>query len=123
MAQSKYGRDNIATITRRRGTRMNRVLRIAFLCLAAPSAIYAALFANNLRLHDEPIRNATTVWGALAGAAFFVVAGGSFSLKLKFKIFAVPFSLLLELPFLAAAWPGVLSALNTQPKAPCGRVY
>jgi hypothetical protein len=116
MAHSKYGQDNIATITRRHGMRMNRVLRIAFLCLAA-------LFANNLRLHDEPIRNAKTVWGALAGAVFFVVADRSFSLKLKFKIFAVPFILLLELPLLATAWPGVLSALDTQPKASFGRGY
>ena len=56
-------------------------------------------------------------------AVFFVVADRSFSLKLKFKIFAVPFILLLELPSLATAWPGVLSALDTQPKTPCGRVY
>ena len=116
MAHSKYGRDNIVTITRRRGTRMNHVLRIAFLCLAA-------LFANNLRLHDEPIWNTKTVWGALAGAAFFVVADRSFSLKLKFKIFAVPFSLPLELPLLATAWPGGLAALNTKPNAAGNRVY
>jgi hypothetical protein len=56
-------------------------------------------------------------------AVFFVVADRSFSLKLKFKIFAAPFSLLLELPLLATAWPCVLSVLNTKLKAPCGRVY
>ena len=33
MTQPKYGRDDIATIARRPGRRMNRVLRIAFLCL------------------------------------------------------------------------------------------
>jgi hypothetical protein len=115
MAHSKYGRDNIATITRQHGMRMNRVPRIAFSCLTAP-------FANELRLHDTPIRNAKAVWCALTDAVYFVVAGGSFSLKLKFKIFAMPFDLLLELPLLAAAWPDVLPALNTQPKTPCDRV-
>jgi hypothetical protein len=116
MAHSKYGRDNIATITRQHGMRMNRVLRIAFSCLTAP-------FANELRLHDTPIRHVRTAWCALTDAVHFVVAGGSFSLKLKFNIFAVPFDLLLELSLLAMAWLGVLPALNTQLKVPCGRGY
>lgn len=116
MAHSKHGRDNIATITRRHGTRMNRALCIAFSCLTL-------LLANELRLHDKPIRNAKTVWCALAVAVYFLVAGGSFSLKLKFNIFAMPFGLMLELPLLAAAWPDDLPALNTQPKLPCGCGY
>ena len=39
MAHSKHGRDNIATITQRQGTCMNRVLRIAFMRLTALSAL------------------------------------------------------------------------------------
>ena len=41
MAHSKHGRDNIATITQRQGTCMNRVLRIAFVGLTVLSALSA----------------------------------------------------------------------------------
>lgn len=39
MAHSEYGRDHIATIARRHEMRMNRVLRITFMCLTALSAL------------------------------------------------------------------------------------
>ena len=95
---------------------MNRVLRIAFSCLTAP-------FASELRLHDKPIRNAKTVWGAITDAVYFVVAGGSYSLRMKSKIFAMPFGLLLEWLLSATASPGFLPALNTRLKLPCGWGY
>jgi hypothetical protein len=41
MAQPKYGQDNIATITRRHGMRMNRVLGNAFVGLTVLSALSA----------------------------------------------------------------------------------
>jgi len=45
MAHSEYGRDNIATIIWRHGMRMNRILRIAFLCLTARFALNPQLKA------------------------------------------------------------------------------
>ena len=56
MAHPKYGRENFANIKRRHGARMNRVLRIAFLYLTVPSATYAALFDNDVRLDRGPIQ-------------------------------------------------------------------
>jgi hypothetical protein len=103
---------------------MNRLLRNLFFALAALSVIFAGLFADNLRLHDDPLWNSKTIWCALAGAFFFIAAGWKFPLKLKFKIFAVLFGLLLvELVLQAAAWLGVLPAVNVKARAPYARVY
>jgi len=103
---------------------MNRLLRNIFFGLAACLAIYAALFANYLHGAGAPPLRAKIIWLAGAGAVFLVVAGLRFSLKNKFKIFAVLFSLLLvELSLQAAAWLGVLPAMNTKLKAPFARVY
>ena len=105
-------------------TRMNQLLRNIFLGLAALLIIYAALFANYLHEAGTPSFRSKIIWLAIAGAVFLVVAGLRFSIKTKSKIFAVLFSLLLvEMLLQAAAWLGVLPAVNTKLKAPFARIY
>jgi len=103
---------------------MNRLLRNIFSGLAVLLAVYAALFANFLHADGESPAHSKIVWLALAGAVFLALAGWRFSLKNKSKIFAVLLSLLpVELFLQAAAWLGVLPAVNTKLKAPFARVY
>ena len=103
---------------------MNRLLRSVFFCLAALLAVYAALFANYLHATGESVFHAKNIWVGLAGTIFFALAGWRFSPGAKFKIFAVLLSLLaVELVLQAAAWLGVLPAVNIARKAPFARVY
>jgi hypothetical protein len=103
---------------------MNRLLRNIFFALAFLLAVYAALFANYLHALGQPLWRSKILQAAPVAAAFFAVAGWRFSLKAKFKIFAVLLSLLsAELLLEATAWLGVLPAVNTEIKAPFARVY
>jgi hypothetical protein len=106
---------------------MNRLLRCIFFSFAALLTAYAVSVGYYLHVVEEPVLGAKVVGLALALAFFFAVAGWRFSLKLKFKIFAVCLSLLLvELLLQAAAWLGVLPGVNilyTNAKAPFARVY
>ena len=103
---------------------MNRFLRIVFFGLALLLTGYAAAFANYLHAVGEPPVHSKMVWVTLGGAVFLAVTGWRFSLKSKFKIFAVLMSLVLvEMLLQAAAWLGVLPAVHTKLKAPYARVY
>ena len=105
-------------------TRMNRLLRIIFFALALLLAGYAAMFANYLHSSGNSPVSSKTVWVSLAGSAFLALAGWRFSLKTKFKIFAVLVGLLLvELLLQLTAWLGVLPGVNTKFKAPYARIY
>jgi len=104
--------------------RMNRFLRNTFFALAILSAAYAVMFANYLHANGQAVAKAKMVWLAAAVSIFLFAAAWRFSLKVKFKIFAVLFSLLLvEILLQAAAWLGVLPAVNTKLKAPFARIY
>lgn len=103
---------------------MNRFLRNIFFALAILFAVYAGLFANYLHSNGQSVARAKMVWSTAAAAIFFVIAGWKFPIKVKFKIFAVVLSLLLvEILLQAAAWLGVLPAVNTKLKAPFARIY
>jgi hypothetical protein len=105
-------------------TRMNRLLRIVFFCLAVLLAVYTALFANYLHVSGQPAFHAKITWLGIGGAIFLAMAGWRFSLQSKFKIFAVLMSLLaVELSLQAAAWLGVLPAVNAAQRVPFARVY
>jgi hypothetical protein len=103
---------------------MNRLLRNIFSGLAVLLAVYAASFANYLHADGESPVFSKVVWVALAAAVFLLLAGWRFSLKNKFKIFAVLLSLVLvEFILQAAAWLGVLPAVNIKLNAPFARAY
>jgi hypothetical protein len=105
-------------------TRINRLLRNVFFAAAILLVAYAALFANYLKAAGENLFHAKMIWATLAAAIFFVIAGWKFSLKTKFKIFAVLLCvLLLEILLQITAWLGVLPAVNTKLKAPFARIY
>ena len=104
--------------------RLNAFLRNGFLALAALLLAYAALFAHFLHAFGQSVVHAKVIWLAIALAIFFAVTALRFSLKQKFKIFAVlACVLLLELLLQATAWLGVLPGVNTKLKAPYARVY
>ncbi len=104
--------------------RLNRLLRTIFFTLAVLLAVYAAMFANYLHGNEQSLVRAKMIWATLAAAFFFIFAGWKFSLKAKFKIFAVLLCIfLLEILLQITAWLGVLPAVNTKLKAPYARVY
>jgi hypothetical protein len=103
---------------------MNRLLRNIFFTLAVMLVVYSAAFANYLHADAHSVVHSTIIRVALLSAIILAVAGWRFSLKNKFKIFAVLLGLLLvEIVLQAAAWLGVLPAMNTEIKAPYARVY
>jgi hypothetical protein len=102
---------------------MNRFLRNLFFTLAGLFAIYAALFANYLRVAGWG-GHGKTVIGAAAIAIFLVLAGRFFSLQNKFRIFMLLLGLLLvELVMQTAAVLGILPGLEIKVRAPFARVY
>ena len=103
---------------------MNRLLRLVFFCFAALLAAYAASVGYYLHAVEEPVLSLKNIGLALAGAVFLRLRAW-FSLKVKSKIFAVCVSLLLvELLLQAAAWSGVLPAVNIMgARAAFARVY
>ena len=103
---------------------MNRLLRNIFFTLAVLLVAYSAAFANYLHADGHSVVHSTIIRAALLSAIVLALAGWRFSLKNKFKIFAVLAGLLLvEIVLQAAAWSGVLPAMNTEIKAPFARVY
>jgi hypothetical protein len=103
---------------------MNRLLRLLFLCLAALLAVYAVLWAYQLNAAGFPVLSAKSVWLPVAGAVFFGVAAGRFSLRMKFRIFLVILGLALAEGFLQGlSWLGVLPGVNIRFNAPYARAY
>ena len=103
---------------------MNRLLRIIFFALALLLAGYAVAVANYLQHSGDSAIHSKKVWITLAGAVILGIAGWRFSLKTKFKIFAVILSLfLVEMLLQMAALLGLLPGVNTKLKAPYARVY
>jgi hypothetical protein len=103
---------------------MNRLLRNIFFTLAVLLVVYSAAFANYLLADSQSVVHSTIIRVAFLSAIVLALAGWRFSLKNKFKILAVLLGLLLvEILLQAAAWLGVLPAMNTKIKAPFARVY
>jgi hypothetical protein len=103
---------------------MNRLLRNTFFALALLLIFYAVLLANYLHATGQTVLHSKMVLGAALLSVFLTFAARRFSLKNKFKIFALLFGVLLVEIFLqAAAWLGVLPGVETKIKAPFARVY
>jgi len=103
---------------------MNRFLRNIFFVLAILCAAYAAGFGNCLLANQKPLIHSKIFLLTVAGAVFLLIAGWKFSVKTKFKVFAVLLSILLIEFFLqATSWLGILPGVNIAQKVPYGRVY
>jgi hypothetical protein len=103
---------------------MNRLLRNIFFTLAFLLVVYSVAFAHYLRADSQSVVHSTIIRIALVSAIVLAFAGWRFSLKNKFKIFAMLLGLLLvEILLQAAALLGVLPAMNTEIRAPYARIY
>lgn len=107
-----------------RNAQLNRWLRTFFLGMAIVLLLGAGLVAHDLRVSGLPLLQAKTFWAALFGAALFVVLAWRGSVRAKFNVLLLLLVFAaMELLLQAAAWMGLLPAVNTKERLPWGRVY
>lgn len=103
---------------------MNRFLRAVLFAISALLVLYAMLFARYYHALGESLLQTKMLWVALALAAGLAFAGWKFSLRARFLVFLLLFTLLIVEGLLQAlGWLGVLPGVNTKLKAPYARVY